>query len=153
MWSYRHSRRRHARILSVVFHDGGPDPAPDHQRGIHYQRAKLGEAHVRASAAIPLLFPAVAVDDDGIRRWYFDGGTRLNTPIKPALKLGAERIIVIGLNSLGPAVTSRGRADLFDGASQLVQGLLVDPPVYAAETLATINQQPTAGGLTVSANG
>lgn len=45
--------------------DGGPDPAPDHQRGIDYVRSELGEAHVRSSAAIPLVFPAVAWAPNG----------------------------------------------------------------------------------------
>ena len=137
---------------SVVFHEGGPDPPSDDRRGIDYVGTAIREDHVRASAAIPVAFPAVNVAEPN-EGWYFDGGTRLNTPIKPALKLGAERMIVIGLNSLGPAVTSRGRADLFDGASQLVQGLLVDPLVNDVETLATINQTLTASGLKVSADG
>jgi len=47
--------------------------------------APLNEAHVRASSAIPALFPAVRLDDG----WHFDGGTRLNAPIKPALAFGA----------------------------------------------------------------
>ena len=34
---------------------------------------------------------------------YFDGGTRLNTPIKPAIALGGERILIIGLNSISIA--------------------------------------------------
>jgi NTE family protein len=139
---------------SVVFHDGGPNPPSDDQRGIDYVPTAIREEHVRASAAIPVLFPAVEVEERGGRgAWYFDGGTRLNTPIKPALKLGAERVIVIGLNSLAAAPASTGRADLFDGASQLVQGLLVDPLVNDLETLVAINETLMASGLTVSPDG
>jgi NTE family protein len=137
---------------SVVFHDGGPDPPSDERRGIEYVATAIREDHVRASAAIPVAFPAVKVAEPK-SGWYFDGGTRLNTPIKPALKLGAKRVIVIGLNSLRPAAPSRERADLFDGASQLVQGLLVDPLVNDLETLATVNQTLTASDLSVSPDG
>jgi NTE family protein len=126
---------------SVVFHDGGPKPASDERRGIDYLSTAVSEAHVRASAAIPVVFPAVHVKDpEPAKGWYFDGGTRLNTPIKPALKLGADRLIVVGLNSLAPAPKSPQRPDLFDGSSQIVQGLLVDPVINDVETLATINE-------------
>jgi NTE family protein len=49
--------------------------------------------HVRASAAIPFLFPAVRIGD----HLYVDGGLRMNTPLSPALRLGAERVLVIAL--------------------------------------------------------
>ena len=42
---------------------------------------------------IPLLFPSVRVG----ARYYGDGGLRLNTPLAPAVRLGADRILVIGL--------------------------------------------------------
>jgi NTE family protein len=127
---------------SVVFHDGARSPAEDLRRGISYVRAHLREEHVRASAAIPLLFPAVPVEGEQGRRWYFDGGTRLNTPIKPALALGAERVIVIALNSLPPIpeVHQERRPDAIDGASQLIQAVLVDPLVNDLHTLATVNE-------------
>lgn len=127
---------------SVVFHDGRTSPREDVRRGISYVSTQLTENHVRASAAIPLLFPAVPIDEPGGRRWYFDGGTRLNTPIKPALELGAERVIVIALNSLSPArghVRSK-RPDALDGATQLIQAVLVDPLVNDVHTLAAVNE-------------
>ena len=127
---------------SVVFHDGGPSPSHDPLRGISYVDTELTEDHVRASAAIPLAFPAVPIDAGEGRRWYFDGGTRLNAPIKPALSLGAGRAIVIALNSLTPMEESRRdpRPDAVDGATQLIQAVLVDPLVNDVHTLATVNE-------------
>ena len=138
---------------SVVFHSGGtPDEVRDDKRGIDYVPATLTEEHVRASSAIPALFPAVDVHGPATG-WYWDGGTRLNAPIKPALAFGAERVIVVGLNSIAPAhdaIASEARPDLFGGASQIIDALLADPLVEDIETLTTINQivggpQPRAG--------
>ncbi len=128
--------------VSVVFHDGGSSPPLDPLRGISYIQTRLTEDHVRASAAIPLLFPAVPIDGPEGRRWYFDGGTRLNAPIKPALALGASRLIVIALNSLTPApeLHADRRPDALDGATQLIQAVLVDPLVNDVHTLATVNE-------------
>jgi NTE family protein len=54
---------------------------------------RLLPTHALASAAIPLLFPAVRVAST----YYVDGGLRLNTPLAPALRLGADRVLVIAL--------------------------------------------------------
>ena len=42
--------------------------------------------HVMASAALPLLFPAVRVRNE----WYGDGGIRMTAPLSPALHLRAS---------------------------------------------------------------
>jgi len=47
--------------------------------------------HALASAAVPLLFPAVAIDGN----FYCDGGLRQNVPLSPARRLGADRLIVV----------------------------------------------------------
>ncbi len=130
---------------SVVFHSGGtPDEVRDDKRGIDYVPATLNEQHVRASSAIPAAFPAVEVEGGPGAGWYFDGGTRLNAPIKPALSLGAERVIVVGLNSIAPAGQDRiagpKRPDLFAGAAHVIDALLTDPLVEDIQTLTTINQ-------------
>ncbi len=53
---------------------------------------KLSPRHVMASAALPVLFPPVPIHGF----YYNDGGVRLNTPIAPAVSLGATRILLIG---------------------------------------------------------
>jgi len=52
---------------------------------------KLTTAHALASAAIPLLFPPVTIDDD----LYCDGGLRQLVPLSPAIHLGATRLVVV----------------------------------------------------------
>jgi NTE family protein len=53
--------------------------------------AEIGAEHVLASAAVPLLFPAVQIDGN----FYCDGGLRQNVPLSPARRLGANNLIVI----------------------------------------------------------
>ena len=57
----------------------------------------ITEAHVRASAAIPFLFPAVRIGDC----YMVDGGLRLNTPLSPALRMGADKVLVVGVRHDG----------------------------------------------------
>ncbi len=57
-----------------------------------FRSDRIGPHHALASAAIPLLFPPVRIDDE----LYLDGGLRQNTPIAPALRLGATHIFAIG---------------------------------------------------------
>jgi NTE family protein len=125
--------------LSRVFYDGRrlAPPLEDDRRGIQYVDTELGVEHVLASAAIPSVFPPVEVAGE----WYYDGGTRLNTPIKPAIDLGATHVIVVSLHSLrlGDVPPVAQKPELLDGAKQLIQGLLVDPLVNDLHTLADIN--------------
>jgi len=80
---------------SVVFVDHGKKGAPPWASDpfVIARAARIGPAHALASAAIPLVFPAVRIG----RTYYADGGLRLNTPLAPALRLGADRVLVIGL--------------------------------------------------------
>ena len=88
----------------------------------------LDDQHVRASAAIPILFPPVRVEHPrDARGWYFDGGTRLNTPIKPALDLGAEKLVVVATDSVAEPSSRPGRHDMEppdfgDGALHVLAG-------------------------------
>ena len=52
---------------------------------------EIGLEHVLASAAIPLLFPAVTIDGEP----YVDGGLRQIVPLSPAIHLGADRLILV----------------------------------------------------------
>lgn len=52
---------------------------------------RLRAAHLLASAAVPVVFPAVSLDG----RYYCDGGLRQNIPLSPARRLGATHLLVI----------------------------------------------------------
>lgn len=54
---------------------------------------KIGAEHVLASAAIPLLFPPVKVGES----YYGDGCIRNQSPCGPAIYMGADRLIAIGV--------------------------------------------------------
>lgn len=47
--------------------------------------------HIMASAALPIFFPAVKIEN----AWYGDGGVRLAAPLSPALHLGAQKILAV----------------------------------------------------------
>jgi len=133
---------------STVFHQGGDTPPTDEARAIDYVEAALTNVHVLASGAIPVIFPAVEVTEPAsCRGWYGDGGLRLNAPLDPALALGADRVIVIGLNSaVIPAdLPSPTRPDLFDGASSLLS-VLADQLTADVATLTAINARIEHGG-------
>jgi NTE family protein len=129
---------------SIVFHNGGiPRHCEDPLRGIEYVATpELSIEHMLASSAIPALFPAVRVTQPTqAAGWYFDGGPRLNTPIKPALWLGAKRVIVIALNSVAPSRTAAAdeQPDFYVGAAHLLHAALGDPLAQDIRTLANTN--------------
>ena len=58
-------------------------------------RTEIGVPHVLASAALPLLFPAQRVGDE----FFVDGALRMTEPLRPVIKMGAERILIIGVRN------------------------------------------------------
>ncbi len=56
-------------------------------------RARLTLEHVMASSAIPIFFPPVPIEGT----FYGDGGVRMIYPMSPAIHLGADRIIAVGV--------------------------------------------------------
>jgi len=69
----------------------GQEIAPWQRPARRSRQAPLSVEHVMASSALPLMFPAVQLDDG----WYGDGSIRMAAPLSPALHLGAERILAI----------------------------------------------------------
>lgn len=104
---------------------------------------KLEHEHPMASAAIPLIFPPVKVGDT----YYTDGGLRLNTPMSPAIQLGATKILIIGLhykyevgeqihNSVPPGTApSVGQM-----VGQVMNSLFLDRIQYDIEQMTRINR-------------
>jgi NTE family protein len=74
-----------------------------HDPSMIAQATRLAPVHALASAAIPILFPAVRIGHS----YFADGGLRLNTPLSPGLRLGADRVLVIAVRK-GAAVGSEG---------------------------------------------
>lgn len=66
------------------------------RRGV---RTVLGNEHLLASAAIPLLFPSVAIDGG----FYGDGAMRQLAPLSPAIHLGATKLFAIGVRAVNAA--------------------------------------------------
>ncbi len=128
---------------SIVFMCSTREPPPTNAlRGIRYVRTPLTHEHVLASIAIPLVFPAREVKwPPCAAGWYCDGGIRLNTPIKPAIELDVDRVVVIAMDSLHIGwEPAKEQPDIADAAAQVLNALLLDPLVQDVHTLALKNE-------------
>lgn len=65
----------------------------EHSRSLG-QRSRLTYNHLLASSAIPTIFPAQKIG----HHYFADGAMRQQSPISPALHLGADKIMVIGVS-------------------------------------------------------
>jgi NTE family protein len=89
---------------SVAFYDG-VDGCGEWSRVQRVgRRTELTLDHLISSAAIPLLFPPMRLGDE----YFGDGAMRQLNPLSPAIHLGADRLLIIGVRarqSAGVAVT------------------------------------------------
>jgi NTE family protein len=84
-------------------------------------RTQLERKHLLASAAIPLVFPAVKVN----REFFGDGSVRFLSPLSPAIHLGAERILVVGVDPIRDHNTIRPK-ELFYPTTADIAGHVLD---------------------------
>lgn len=116
---------------------------------VRHRAVRIGPRHVLASAAIPLLFPAVKIGD----HFYTDGGLRQNTPMSPAIRLGADRLLVVSLrhvaevsSSLQDEHVAAYPKPLFM-AGKALNALLLDHTEYDLQRMERINAIIDAGRL------
>jgi NTE family protein len=82
---------------SVTFVETSRPFVPWDRAGRRGAVTRLDVDHLMASAAIPLLFPPVAMEGGH----FSDGAVRQSTPLAPAIHLGADRVLVLGVRHPG----------------------------------------------------
>ena len=120
------------------------EPTRDERKVTAFER--ITADHVLASAAIPLLFPTRRIGD----HYYCDGGLRFNTPIAPAIRAGAERLVIVSVRHERSQreIAAAEAADAGKGGElstvflvgKLLNALLLDPVAYDLLVLERLNQ-------------
>lgn len=135
---------------SVVFIDSA-EPLPERWSSdpfVTHRAAHIGPRYALASAAIPMLFPAVKIG----KFFYVDGGLRLNTPMSPAIRLGADRLLVVSLR-YRPATQASPLDATFESAypkplflaGKALNALMLDHTDYDIDRFERLNAIISAG--------
>ncbi|HVR21237.1 MAG TPA: patatin-like phospholipase family protein [Polyangiaceae bacterium] len=133
---------------TTIFAEHAPgvsvQPARDERRVTTVER--ITADHVLASASIPLLFPSRRIG----KHYYCDGGLRFNTPIAPAIRAGAEKLVVISVRH--SRTTGELEADEHSDQAEagflsplflvgkLLNALLLDPVAYDLQMMQRLNE-------------
>lgn len=88
----------YSRAAAITFFQGQPEIPEWHRARRHGVASRINVDHLLASAALPLLFPAVQIGNE----YYGDGGMRMLAPLSPAIHLGADRVLVISTRDEKP---------------------------------------------------
>ncbi|HWT50115.1 MAG TPA: patatin-like phospholipase family protein [Mycobacterium sp.] len=145
-------------VVFVDRDDGVPAPGSDDERPLDYVAVHMQPEHVLASCAIPMLFPAVRVrKPSGSPGWYLDGRLRLHAPLKPALALDADALVVVATHPMRDTTTTPqtgGLApDIDDILIEFVDTILADRMVEDLRTLDKINALLAEDALVATATG
>lgn len=101
--------------------------------------SRLGVQHLLASAAIPMVFPAIRLH----REYFGDGALRNLAPLSPALHLGANRLFIVSVDYPNPNALQRrlpAYPSFAEIAGQLLDSAFVDGLSIDLERLERINR-------------
>ena len=106
----------------------------------------LGPEHALASGAIPLLFRSARVGDE----YYCDGFVRQNTPLSPALRLGADRVMILSLrhkpkSSVEPSPVQESMPTTPKVIGKVLNALMMDRTEYDLDRLRRMNEMLESG--------
>jgi NTE family protein len=123
---------------SVAFFDGDRDLGEWERHQRVGRRESLTLDHLMASMSIPFLFPPVMLGGE----YYGDGAQRQLWPLSPAIHLGADRLLIIGVRAECDAgVAARSAAptpgQLF---GYMLDTLFMDQIFANVEHIARLNQ-------------
>ena len=104
-------------------------------------RSRLNLDHLMASIAVPMIFPPVRVGDE----YFGDGAMRQATPLSPAVHLGADRILVVGVrNEIADGSADPGTPPAYPSIAEIagytLDTLFMDGMYSDLERLSRINQ-------------
>ena len=134
---------------TVVFVSSA-DPVPrewSRDPFVRHRVARVGPRHVLASAALPILFPAVKIGDE----YFTDGGLRQNTPMSPAIRLGADRMLLVSLRHIGDATKAvqKERVEAYPKplfmVGKALNALMLDHTEYDLDRMQRLNHILEAG--------
>ena len=119
------------------------------------RRAELQDItieHLMASSAIPFLFPATPLWVDGNMEYFGDGSMRQSSPLSPAVHLGANKILAIGVGqpqrrsmdltsaSFQASLSSKQRPSLGNIAGHAMASVFNDTLLADVEQVQRVNQ-------------
>jgi NTE family protein len=125
---------------SVTFFQGVPGLAEWRRARRIGLAGRIELDHLLASSALPFIFPAVRVH----REYFGDGSMRQIAPISPALHLGADRVLVIGVGRQASEQPERFRVSGYPSLAQIaghaLNSIFLDTLEVDLERLQRINR-------------
>ena len=105
----------------------------------------ITSVHALASTSIPIFFKPeyIKFKDHDIEHadWFFDGGVRQNTPLSPALTLGADGLVIIGLHFTEQGYSSEAdKPTLLQNVGKLLNALFLDHVRQDTQRLNMVNE-------------
>ena len=107
------------------------------------RNVRIRTDHIMASASIPFAYPPRWIED----AYYCDGSMRFNTPIAPAIRAGADKLLIISLLKNKKQIEiekDAAKQPPFPGmlmlAGKVLNALLADPMNYDLQVLRRFNR-------------